>query len=80
MSQQHPAEPVRARHTHGGPADGAGADWFKFLDVLVWVAVAAIVILGAEWLAGYLMREKLGRQAERFLTRATAKPDAPAAD
>lgn len=67
-------------HTHGGPDDGAEANWFKFLDVLVWVAVAAIVILGAEWLVGYITREKLGRQAERFLAKASTKPDTPASE
>ena len=63
------------RAAAGGPGDGE-ATWFKLMDALVWVAFAVIVVLGAEWLVGFVTREKLGRQAERFLAKAAAKPDA----
>lgn len=53
-------------HTHD---EGEPRDWFAVLDVVVWVAVVVLVIMAVEWLAGYLVREKLARGAQRFLRK-----------
>ncbi len=69
---------MAAGHDHqhaaaGGPDDGAGIDWFKALDVVVWVSVAVITILAAEWIVGYLAREALARGADRYLAGRTTE-------
>jgi hypothetical protein len=63
-------------HPEGGPDDGSAFDWFRVLDVLVWVAVVVIVILGTEWFVGRLVREKIAGQAQRFLAKQPAAPEA----
>lgn len=72
-------------HTHrrapsaGGPDDGAGFDWFKVLDVAVWVSVAVIAVMGIEWLIGRVIRESLAAGAQRYLSKRAetgAAPDA----
>lgn len=65
------------RHDDDGQGQGGGVDWFKTVDVIVWVAVAIIVCLGAEWLIGYLVREKIARGADKLLARVAAAKDAP---
>lgn len=47
-------------HDVGGPHDGAGDGW-KVLDAIVWAAVVVVVVIGTEWLIGYLVRERLAR-------------------
>lgn len=59
----------------GGPDDGA-FNWFKVLDILVWVAVALIVALAAEWFTGLVVREKIARGADKMLAAAAAKKTA----
>jgi len=51
-------------HAHDDPAA-----WFRALDVIVWAAVVVIVVLGAEWLGGYMVRERLARSFGRYLER-----------
>ena len=65
------SEPHGHDHT-GGPDDGA-FDWFRILDMLVWVAVAAIVIMSVEYLLGWMARERIARQAQRFLVKNQAE-------
>lgn len=70
-------EPHDHDHDQGG---AAGVDWFRLLDALVWVSVAVIVILAAEWLFGEAIRARLRsrvvREAEQILRRpATAGTD-----
>lgn len=76
------SDPKSHGHTHrskreaGGPDDGAGVDWFRVLDIAVWVSVAVIAVMGAEWLIGRVIRESLASGASRYLKKET---DAPAA-
>jgi len=65
-------------HTHESPDDGgAGYDWFKVLDVMVWVSAAVIAAMAFEWFLGFLMREKLARGAKQYLAKVRAgKADA----
>jgi len=67
-------------HSHrkpaGGPDDGAGLDWFKMLDVAVWVAVGFIAIMGVEWLVGRVLRESVTAGANRILQKASPAPPA----
>jgi hypothetical protein len=61
-------------HSHdatGGPDDGA-VDWFRYLDVLVWVSVALIAAIALEWLLGYIVREQITRGADRYRARVAA--------
>lgn len=62
-------------HTHDAPE---GADWMSYVDVAVWVAIAVVVILGAEYLFGFVVRERLAAQATKWNIKAAARPaDAP---
>jgi hypothetical protein len=63
---------MSGRHEHeaGGPDDGA-PDWFKVLDIMVWAAIVILVALAAEWAWGTIVRERLARQAGRFLEKST---------
>jgi hypothetical protein len=61
---------MAAGHSHQ-PADGdGGADWFKVLDIAVWVAVVLLVVMAAEWVAGRIVRERIARGAARHLAKA----------
>lgn len=60
-----------ASHTHD---DVAEPNWFKAIDTIVWVSVAIIACLAAEWLVGYLARERLARGADKYLAKMAAKP------
>lgn len=55
----------------GGPDDGAGEgfDWFRVLDIAVWTAVVVIAALAIEWLIGYVVRERISRGADKYLSR-----------
>ncbi len=66
MSGDHSREPA------GGPDDGA-FDWFKILDILVWVAVAAIAIMGVEYLLGWVARERIATKAQQYLAKSQAE-------
>lgn len=50
----------------GGPNDG-GFDWFNVLDVAVWASVAVIAVIGIEWLAGRVLRERIAAGAEKYI-------------
>ena len=70
---------AKPAHTHDG--DGEPFDWFKLFDIVVWVAVAVIVILGIEWAFGAAIRARLGREAETFLKhRRVPAADQPSGD
>lgn len=61
---------------HGRPAGGAHdgePDWFKGLDIAVWIAAGVVLVLAAEWLIGRYMRESISRGAQQFLAKTTAK-------
>lgn len=59
-----------AGHDHQHEADGRKPfDWFTMLDILVWVSVVLILILGAEWAYGTFVRERISREAGRYLAR-----------
>ena len=63
-------------HEHQDQAPGL--DWFRVLDTLVWVSVAIIVCFAAEWLIGYLVRERIAAGADRWRAKATTGgPDTP---
>ena len=47
-------------------------DWFTMLDILVWSSVVLILILGAEWAYGTFVRERISREAGRYLAKASA--------
>jgi hypothetical protein len=49
--------------------DDRGVDWFAILDVLVWGAVVIIAVLALEWVAGFVVRERLAAQAQRHMAR-----------
>jgi hypothetical protein len=70
-------------HTHakkvGGPDDGAGPDWFRVLDVVIWVSVAAIAVMGIEWLIGRAIRESIAASASRYLKKTAATSANPEA-
>jgi hypothetical protein len=68
--------PDKSGHTHshgrkaaGGPDDGAGPDWYRVMDVLVWVGVAAVAVIGIEWLFGKMVRESIASGASRYLKK-----------
>lgn len=62
---------MSAGPAHQHEADGRKPfDWFTALDILVWVSVALILILGAEWAYGTFVRERISREAGRYLARA----------
>jgi hypothetical protein len=67
---------MSAGHDHQDQGDSP-VDWFKALDMLVWVSVALIVAMAAEWLIGKLVREKISHQAERYLAKVTSTADTP---
>lgn len=70
MSARKPAGDQGDAHTHGA------VDWFKVLDVAVWVAVVVVVVIGAEMLVGKVVRERIARDAGRYLAKVSAgKPD-----
>jgi hypothetical protein len=54
-------------HTH--PHEDSSSAWFRGLDVIVWAAVGIIIVLVAEWVGGYLVRERLARSARKYLDR-----------
>lgn len=56
-------------HKHGGPDDGADEAWFRVLDIAVWVSVAVITVLAAEWLIGHYVRESIANGAARHLKK-----------
>lgn len=56
-------------HTHDDEDQDHVAAWFRGLDIIVWAAVAVIVILALEWLGGYLVRERIARSATQYLAR-----------
>lgn len=61
-------------HQHHADEGEQGPDWFRALDIIVWVAVAVIAAVGIEWFVGYLTREKIAAGASRYLDRVrTAK-------
>jgi hypothetical protein len=61
----------------GGADDGAPTvDWWQVLDIAVWVAVALIVAIAAEWLIGSLVRERIARGAQRYLRKEAAETEA----
>jgi hypothetical protein len=64
---------VSAGHAHDDD-QGASFDWFQVLDVFVWVAVALIAGLAAEWLIGWLIREKMAAGASKFLKVGATTP------
>ena len=49
-------------------------DWFTMLDILVWASVILILVLGAEWAYGTFVRERISREASRYLVTAAAEP------
>lgn len=54
-------------------------NWWKILDILVWVAVGVIAVIGAEWLIGYLVRERITQGANRYLATVNADTSEPPA-
>lgn len=66
-------------HDHDGADDGA-VDWFRLFDALVWVSVALIAALAAEWLIGYLVRERIARGADKYLAKVGAGKSDPDAE
>lgn len=56
-----------AEHDH--EHDDQAAAWFRGLDIVVWAAVVIIVVLCAEWLGGYLVRERIARSFSKYLHR-----------
>lgn len=60
-------------HSHDQGAVESG--WFRALDALVWVSVAVIVVLAAEWFVGVLIRERIASGARRYLAKQPAAPD-----
>jgi hypothetical protein len=42
------------------------------MDILVWVGVAAIVVIGAEWFFGKIIRESIAAGASRYLRKVDA--------
>lgn len=63
-----------SQHPHvGGPDDGRKAvDWFTVLDALVWASVAVLVAVAAEWLVGWLVRERIARGADRYRAKVSS--------
>ena len=58
-----------AGHTHEHDDQDHVAAWFRGLDMVVWAAVATIVILALEWLGGFLVRQRLARSFRQYLDR-----------
>lgn len=58
------------------PAHAHEPDWFRVLDVVVWVSVAVIVIMAVEWIGGAIIRETIARQAQRFLRKSAGASSA----
>lgn len=67
--------------TNGGPDDGAARlDGWRVLDILVSVAIGVIVVLAAEWLVGYVVRQRIAAGAQRHLAKVNSQAgtDGPA--
>lgn len=64
-----PAPAGKAPADHGHGHESAPIDWWAIFDALVWIAVGLIVVLGAEWLFGKVIRERIASQAQQFLAR-----------
>lgn len=77
MSSDHGQTAPRRRHTPAGGPDDGEIDWFKWLDIAVWIAVTIIVILAVEWLAGHIIRETIARGAQRHLAKVNAGDVSP---
>ncbi len=54
--------------------DGHSFDWWTIADALVWASVVIVFVLGAEYLAGALVREQLARGATKLLRRHAEAP------
>lgn len=50
-------------HSHDAPA---------WVDLVVWVSVALVVVLAAEWFMGRMARESIAAGATRFLRQQPA--------
>lgn len=62
-------------HTHaaGGPEDGAPRfDVWKVFDILIVASIVVVVVIGAEWLLGYIVRERLAKAIHPDTAKATA--------
>lgn len=60
-----------AQHNHDQD-HGGGVDLWRWLDVAVITAIVVIVVLASEWFVGTLIRERLARQADRYLSKVNA--------
>lgn len=58
-------------HQHEG-GERKPFDWFTALDILVWASVFLILILAAEWAYGTFVRERISREAGRYLAKVSA--------
>jgi hypothetical protein len=61
-----------AGHDHDED-QGVAFNWFGVLDALVWAAIMLLVILGVEYFAGLIVREKISRGAQRHLAQQEAQ-------
>lgn len=50
-----------------------GIDWFRGLDMIVWVAVIIILTMGVEWLLGRYIRERMASGAQKYLAKVTSE-------
>ena len=62
-----------AGHQDSGEGErGDAFDWFRVLDIAVWVAVTVVVVIGLEMLVGRFVRERIARDATRYIERVRA--------
>jgi hypothetical protein len=66
--QPRKAAPARATHEHDEVV------WPQMLDILVWCAVVVIAALAVEFLAGYVIRERLANGFTKLLARRQPAP------
>jgi len=59
-------------HAHEDQAP-TGFDWFRVLDIAIWISVALIAVIAAEQFVGYLVRERIARGADKLLAASAPK-------
>lgn len=52
-----------------GEQHAHGPDLWRVLDILVWLSIGVIVVIGAESLIGYIIRERIASGARRHLVK-----------
>lgn len=67
---------TRQQHNHDQD-QGASIDLWRWLDIAVITAIVVIVVLATEWFVGAFIRQRIGREADRYLAKVNASKGEP---